>query len=97
MFELKLVSSSILKLQRWWKGVLLLRLRSRSAIVIQSHVRGWISRRRAATERHHIVLIQVSVIVLYCLTLYQLHAVKRIHTVVEKSKRLLGLSSLLTL
>ncbi|XP_023518999.1 abnormal spindle-like microcephaly-associated protein homolog isoform X1 [Cucurbita pepo subsp. pepo] len=58
MFELKLVSSSILKLQRWWKGVLLLRLRSRSAIVIQSHVRGWISRRRAATERHHIVLIQ---------------------------------------
>lgn len=61
MFELKQVLSSILKLQRWWKGILLLRLRSSSAIVIQSHIRGWISRRRAATERHHIVLIQVSV------------------------------------
>ncbi|CAK9327330.1 unnamed protein product [Citrullus colocynthis] len=58
MFELKLVLSSIIKLQRWWKGVLLLRLRSRSTIVIQSHIRGWISRRRAATERHRIVLIQ---------------------------------------
>lgn len=95
MFELKLVLSSILKLQRWWKGVLLLRLRSRSATIIQSHIRGWISRRRAAKERHHIVLIQVSVLTLYCLTLYQLHTVKRIHTTVRKSKGLLGLSSLL--
>ncbi|TYJ99369.1 abnormal spindle-like microcephaly-associated protein-like protein [Cucumis melo var. makuwa] len=58
MFELKLVLGSILKLQRWWKGVLLLRSRSRSIIVIQSHIRGWISRRRAATERQQIVLIQ---------------------------------------
>ncbi|XP_022139862.1 abnormal spindle-like microcephaly-associated protein homolog isoform X3 [Momordica charantia] len=58
MFELKQVLSSILKLQSWWKGILLLRLRSSSAIVIQSHIRGWISRRRAATQRHHIVLIQ---------------------------------------
>ncbi|XP_038893578.1 abnormal spindle-like microcephaly-associated protein homolog isoform X2 [Benincasa hispida] len=58
IFELKLVLNSILKLQRWWKGVLLLRLRSRSTIVIQSHIRGWISRRRAATERHQIILIQ---------------------------------------
>lgn len=87
MFELKLVLSSIIKLQRWWKGVLLLRLRSRSTIVIQSHIRGWISRRRAATERHRIVLIQVSVLVLYCLTSYQLHAVKKIHTRRWRSRR----------
>ncbi|XP_021293893.1 abnormal spindle-like microcephaly-associated protein homolog isoform X2 [Herrania umbratica] len=57
-FELTLVITSILKLQRWWRGVLLFKLRTKSAIIIQSHVRGWIARQKAYRERKHIVVIQ---------------------------------------
>lgn len=49
-----------MKLQRWWRGVLLLKLRTRSAIIIQTHFRGWIARKRAIRERHRITVIQVS-------------------------------------
>ncbi|XP_072951078.1 uncharacterized protein [Typha angustifolia] len=45
--ELKIVLHSILMLQRWWKQVLSHRSRMRSAILIQSAIRGWISRRDA--------------------------------------------------
>ncbi|XP_017646793.1 uncharacterized protein LOC108487076 isoform X2 [Gossypium arboreum] len=57
-FELKLVITSVLKLQRWWRSVLLLKLRTKSAIIIQSHSRGWIAKQKAYIERHCIVLIQ---------------------------------------
>ncbi|XP_022716089.1 abnormal spindle-like microcephaly-associated protein homolog isoform X2 [Durio zibethinus] len=57
-FELTLVIASVLKLQRWWRGVLLLKLRTKSAIIIQSHTRGWIARQKAYRERHSIVAIQ---------------------------------------
>ncbi|CAN1196972.1 Abnormal spindle-like microcephaly-associated protein homolog [Linum perenne] len=56
--ELQIVMSSVLKLQRWWKGILLCRLRMQAAIVIQSHVRVWISKRRTSRKRHHIIVIQ---------------------------------------
>ncbi|XVE51131.1 hypothetical protein DITRI_Ditri02bG0014400 [Diplodiscus trichospermus] len=56
--ELTLVITSVLKLQRWWRRVLLLKLRTKTAIIIQSHARGWIARRKAYRERHSIVLIQ---------------------------------------
>ncbi|XWS15589.1 hypothetical protein CRYUN_Cryun34aG0013700 [Craigia yunnanensis] len=57
-FELTLVITSVLKLQRWWSGVLLLKLRTKSAIIIQSHTRGWIARQKAYREMHSIVAIQ---------------------------------------
>ncbi|XP_007026043.2 PREDICTED: abnormal spindle-like microcephaly-associated protein homolog isoform X2 [Theobroma cacao] len=57
-FELTLVIASVLKLQRWWRDVLLFKLRTKSAIIIQSHVRGWIARQKAYRERKHIVVIQ---------------------------------------
>ncbi|KAL1146893.1 hypothetical protein V6Z11_A10G015900 [Gossypium hirsutum] len=57
-FELKLVITSVLKLQRWWRSVLLLKLRTKSAIIIQSHSRGWIAKQKAYIERHCIVLLQ---------------------------------------
>ncbi|TYI59160.1 hypothetical protein E1A91_D10G015400v1 [Gossypium mustelinum] len=57
-FELKLVITSVLKLQRWWRSVLLLKLRTKSAIIIQSHSRGWIAKQKAYIEMHCIVLIQ---------------------------------------
>ncbi|PON84060.1 Beta-catenin [Trema orientale] len=57
-FGLKLVFCSVVKLQRWWRGVLSLKLRTKSALIIQSHVRGWIARRNATRERHCIVVIQ---------------------------------------
>ncbi|KAH9748073.1 Binding / calmodulin binding protein [Citrus sinensis] len=57
-FELSIFLFSVVKLQRWWKNVLLLKLKTKSAIIIQSHIRGWTARRRAYKEKHHIVLIQ---------------------------------------
>ncbi|KHG16959.1 Abnormal spindle-like microcephaly-associated protein [Gossypium arboreum] len=57
-FELKLVITSVLKLQRWWRGVMLLKLRTKSAIIIQSHARGWIAKRETCRQKHCIVVIQ---------------------------------------
>ncbi|CAI9756596.1 unnamed protein product [Fraxinus pennsylvanica] len=57
-FELKIFLQSVLKLQRWWRNVLLLRVKIKSVIVIQSQFRGWIARRIAAIERQRIVVIQ---------------------------------------
>ncbi|XP_065856920.1 uncharacterized protein [Euphorbia lathyris] len=56
--ELKTLLSSILKLQRWWRGVLLQKLRTKSATTIQSYIRGWIGQRRASNKRHYVVIIQ---------------------------------------
>ncbi|CAA2992467.1 abnormal spindle-like microcephaly-associated homolog isoform X2 [Olea europaea subsp. europaea] len=57
-FELKIFLRSVLKLQRWWRNVLLLRVKVKSVIVIQSQFRGWIARQIAARERQRIVVIQ---------------------------------------
>ncbi|TXG47055.1 hypothetical protein EZV62_026349 [Acer yangbiense] len=51
-------ATNVVKLQRWWRHVLLLKLRTRSAIIIQSHVRGWTARQKVARKKHCIVLIQ---------------------------------------
>jgi len=58
-FPLDLFLLSVVKLQRWWKGLLLQRLMTKSAIVIQSFTRGWIARRKATVRRHRIIVIQV--------------------------------------
>ncbi|CAJ1941314.1 unnamed protein product [Sphenostylis stenocarpa] len=57
-FPLDLVLLSAVKLQRWWKGLLLEKLMTKSAIVIQSCTRGWIARRKASVQRHNIIVIQ---------------------------------------
>ncbi|KAK8664866.1 hypothetical protein V6N13_084639 [Hibiscus sabdariffa] len=57
-FELTILITSVLKLQRWWRGVLLLKSRAKSAIIIQSYTRGRIARRKAYRERTSIVVIQ---------------------------------------
>ncbi|XP_037496535.1 abnormal spindle-like microcephaly-associated protein homolog isoform X2 [Jatropha curcas] len=57
-FELKMMISSILKLQRWWRSVSSLKLRIKSVILIQSYLRGWIARREVSRERHCAVMIQ---------------------------------------
>ncbi|MFS7934043.1 putative IQ motif, EF-hand binding, calponin domain, armadillo-like helical, CH domain superfamily [Helianthus anomalus] len=58
--EFKLYECSTLKLQRWWRGILLSQSqkRSRSAALIQSNVRGWIARKKAAQSKHRIAVIQ---------------------------------------
>ncbi|GLT83252.1 hypothetical protein SLE2022_015520 [Rubroshorea leprosula] len=56
--ELKIVLASVLKLQRWWRDIALLKLRANSAIIIQRHIRGWIARRKACRERHRVVVVQ---------------------------------------
>ncbi|XP_021644616.2 uncharacterized protein LOC110638375 isoform X2 [Hevea brasiliensis] len=56
--ELDIMISSILKLQRWWRSVLLLKLKTKSAIIIQSCLRGWIGRQKASKERQSVVMIQ---------------------------------------
>ncbi|KAK7292402.1 hypothetical protein RIF29_08181 [Crotalaria pallida] len=55
-FQLELFLSSVKKLQRWWKGLLLLKLKNKAAIIIQSCTRGWFARRIATVQRHHIVI-----------------------------------------
>ncbi|GMP75445.1 hypothetical protein CsSME_00032532 [Camellia sinensis var. sinensis] len=49
---------SVLKLQRWWRVVLMHKSRSKSAIIIQSHIRGWIARQEATRVRYCIIVIQ---------------------------------------
>ncbi|CAH1448301.1 unnamed protein product [Lactuca virosa] len=58
--QLKTYTDSATKLQKWWRGILLskTRTRTKSAILIQSNVRGWISRRTTAQRRHRIAVIQ---------------------------------------
>lgn len=58
-FQLELFLCSVVRLQRWWKGLLLHRLMTKSAIIIQSCTRGWMARRKASVHRRHIVVIQV--------------------------------------
>ncbi|RDX88651.1 Abnormal spindle-like microcephaly-associated protein-like, partial [Mucuna pruriens] len=57
-FQLELFLLSVVKLQRWWKGLLLQKLMTKSAIVIQSCTRGWIARRKATVQRRRIIFIQ---------------------------------------
>ncbi|ONI10013.1 hypothetical protein PRUPE_4G023200 [Prunus persica] len=56
--ELNKVFCSVLKLQRWWRGAMLLKLRTKSAVIIQSHIRGWLDRQKATGEKQCIVVIQ---------------------------------------
>ncbi|KAI3948811.1 hypothetical protein MKX01_022225 [Papaver californicum] len=57
--ERRILLYSVLKLQRWWKRVLLLKSRrTRSAVVVQSYIRGWLARREANRERNRVVVIQ---------------------------------------
>ncbi|XP_048446893.1 LOW QUALITY PROTEIN: abnormal spindle-like microcephaly-associated protein homolog [Pyrus x bretschneideri] len=56
--ELNKVVCSVLKLQRWWRSVMSLNFRTNSAVIIQSHIRGWFARQKAARERQCIVVIQ---------------------------------------
>jgi len=55
-FQLELFLFSVVKLQRWWKGLLLLKLMNKSAIIIQSCTRGRIARRNATLYRSHVVI-----------------------------------------
>lgn len=57
-FQLELFLFSVVRLQRWWKRLLLHRLMTKSAIIIQSCTRGWMARRKATVHRRHIVVIQ---------------------------------------
>ncbi|KAB2601009.1 abnormal spindle-like microcephaly-associated protein-like protein [Pyrus ussuriensis x Pyrus communis] len=56
--ELNKVVCSVLKLQRWWRSVMSLNFRTNSAVIIQSHIRGWFARQKAARDRQCIVVIQ---------------------------------------
>ncbi|KAL0398747.1 UNVERIFIED_CONTAM: protein abnormal spindle [Sesamum radiatum] len=49
--ELKILVQSIVKLQRWWRYVLQVQVKRKSALVIQSHFRGWKARQMALREK----------------------------------------------
>ncbi|KAI0527350.1 hypothetical protein KFK09_002950 [Dendrobium nobile] len=57
-FELRILIGSVIKLQRWWKRLLLHKSRIHAVISIQSFVRGWIARRAAAKRMQNIYMIQ---------------------------------------
>ena len=56
--DFKYMVCSVLKLQRWWRHKSI-ELRRKSAVRIQSCVRGWITRRKFNRKSHQIVVIQV--------------------------------------
>ncbi|GFP97026.1 abnormal spindle-like microcephaly-associated protein homolog [Phtheirospermum japonicum] len=56
--ELKICVQSIVKLQRWWRHVLQVRAKTKSAVVIQSHFRKWILRQTANRQNDRAVVIQ---------------------------------------
>ncbi|KAL9236623.1 hypothetical protein vseg_011267 [Gypsophila vaccaria] len=56
--ELKIVLHAIINLQRWWKRVLACKSRAAAAVVIQSYIRGYLCRCRAAKEGQHARIIQ---------------------------------------
>lgn len=56
--ELKTVMDSILKIQRWWKHVLLVQSRTKSVIMIQAFIRGWNDRMIAKKKKHSALTIQ---------------------------------------
>ncbi|QCD79727.1 myosin V [Vigna unguiculata] len=63
-FQLELFLFSVVKLQRWWKGLLLLKLMNKSAIIIQSCTRGRIARRNATLYRSHVVIQEDAALVI---------------------------------
>ncbi|EYU27807.1 hypothetical protein MIMGU_mgv1a000456mg [Erythranthe guttata] len=57
--EMKIFLQSVVKLQRWWRYYIIqVRVKTKSAVVIQSHFRGWMARQRAKRERQSVVVIQ---------------------------------------
>ncbi|KAL8107767.1 hypothetical protein AgCh_024245 [Apium graveolens] len=56
--ETKMVMCSVLKIQKWWRGILFFNARKKSVLIIQAHVRGWLARRETTRKRHCTVVIQ---------------------------------------
>ncbi|KAL7130255.1 hypothetical protein ABFS83_13G122200 [Erythranthe nasuta] len=57
--EMKIFLQSVVKLQRWWRYYIIqVRVKTLSAVVIQSHFRGWMARQTAKRERQSVVVIQ---------------------------------------
>ncbi|KAK9681570.1 hypothetical protein RND81_10G011800 [Saponaria officinalis] len=56
--ELKIVVHAIMNLQRWWKSVLTRKSREAAVVIIQSYIRGYLCRCRAAKEEQHALIIQ---------------------------------------
>ncbi|XP_020095466.1 abnormal spindle-like microcephaly-associated protein homolog isoform X2 [Ananas comosus] len=56
--EYSTVLNSVLRLQRWWRRILLCRSELMSVILIQACIRGWSSRREANKLRYSISVIQ---------------------------------------
>ncbi|XP_015067274.1 abnormal spindle-like microcephaly-associated protein homolog [Solanum pennellii] len=53
--ELKILLQAVVKLQRWWRCKLLHAQRTKAAVVIQSHVLGWIARKRASRSKERLL------------------------------------------
>ncbi|EOA15912.1 hypothetical protein CARUB_v10004007mg [Capsella rubella] len=55
---MKKLLHSVIKVQRWWRFLHSQKMRRTSAVLIQSHIRGLLARRRTSLKRHYIVMIQ---------------------------------------
>ncbi|KAM3285377.1 abnormal spindle-like microcephaly-associated protein [Capsicum chacoense] len=53
--ELKILLQAVVKLQRWWRCKVLHEHRTKAAIVIQSHVRGWIARKNVSRNKEQLL------------------------------------------
>ncbi|MCD7453220.1 hypothetical protein HAX54_020163 [Datura stramonium] len=53
--ELKILLQAVVKLQRWWRCRLLDEQRTKAAVVIQSHVLGWIARQSVSRNKEQLL------------------------------------------
>ncbi|KAL1201779.1 Protein OPAQUE1 [Cardamine amara subsp. amara] len=58
IFGMTKLLHSVIKLQRWWRFLHSQNVRRKSAILIQSHIRGLFARRKTSMKRRYIVMIQ---------------------------------------
>ncbi|URE09424.1 CH [Musa troglodytarum] len=56
--ELKIVICAVVRIQRWWKQVILCRSQTMAVILLQSFIRGWNARKATNKLHHSIITIQ---------------------------------------
>ena len=71
--ELSLFLCSVSKLQRWWRSLLMRKLRTRSSIIIQSHIRGWLERREILLQKEAVIKIQSAFRCTQCWKFFHCH------------------------
>lgn len=63
--ELKIVLCAVVRIQRWWRQVIMCRSQTIAVILLQSFIRGWNARKATNKLRYSIITIQVGQILFF--------------------------------